>query len=329
MEEKDSQPPGNGKPQEPLSNDEIVQKEEQDSSHFPEDSHAPKQSATGSQQSSTDGNRDDKQQPTPAQTSADKSETKNMEVHHHGHVHHQKKWKEYIFQFLMLFLAVFCGFLAEYQLEHKIEKDRAKQYIVSFYEDLKHDTARMNTLIQYDGEKITAINSMYACYDTVLKNMKVTACMGLLIKYSRSNKGFVLTDRTLRQLANAGGFRLLHKEDADSIIAYDNLYKSYLDFQTTVFQQAQDNVRNTLNQLADFSVIAPYMLTTATLDKDTTSIQLTRPLLFNEDRVLLNKWFNELSLYLRTTNGQRNLIIQLKSKAIFLIRYLKEKYHYE
>jgi hypothetical protein len=24
----------------------------------------------------------------------------------------------------MLFLAVFCGFLAEYQLEHKIERDR-------------------------------------------------------------------------------------------------------------------------------------------------------------------------------------------------------------
>jgi hypothetical protein len=27
----------------------------------------------------------------------------------------------------MLFLAVFCGFLAEYQLEHKIEKNREKQ----------------------------------------------------------------------------------------------------------------------------------------------------------------------------------------------------------
>ncbi len=27
-----------------------------------------------------------------------------MEVHHHGHVHEKKKWKEYLFQFLMLFL---------------------------------------------------------------------------------------------------------------------------------------------------------------------------------------------------------------------------------
>ncbi len=51
----------------------------------------------------------------------------NMEVHHHGHVHEKKKWKEYVFQFLMLFLAVFCGFLAENQREHVVENQREKK----------------------------------------------------------------------------------------------------------------------------------------------------------------------------------------------------------
>ena len=46
----------------------------------------------------------------------------------------------------MLFLAVFCGFLAEYQLEHKIEKDREKQYIISFEEDLDND------ILDFDGQ---------------------------------------------------------------------------------------------------------------------------------------------------------------------------------
>jgi hypothetical protein len=58
-------------------------------------------------------------------------ETENMEVHHHAHdpavPHHKKNWKSYFWEFLMLFLAVFCGFLAEYQLEHKIERDRGEQ----------------------------------------------------------------------------------------------------------------------------------------------------------------------------------------------------------
>jgi len=64
-----------------------------------------------------------------------------MEVHHHGHVHEKKKWKEYVFQFLMLFLAVFCGFLAENQLDHKIVSDRKKIYVQNLLEDLKADKA--------------------------------------------------------------------------------------------------------------------------------------------------------------------------------------------
>ncbi len=63
-----------------------------------------------------------------------------MEVHHHAHTA-RKKWTHYFWEFLMLFLAVFCGFLAEYQLEHKIERDRAKELAKSFYEELKNDSA--------------------------------------------------------------------------------------------------------------------------------------------------------------------------------------------
>jgi len=251
-----------------------------------------------------------------------------MEVHHHSHSA-RKKWTHYFWEFLMLFLAVFCGFLAEYQLEHMIEKDRAKQYISSFYEDLKSDTARIDQLLAYDDKKIDALDDMYNCYDTVLKDLKATACMGTLIIHSRSNRGFVLTDRTLKQLANAGGYRLLNKGDADSIIAYENSYKGYLDFQATVFQQSQDNVRNTLSQLADFRVLAPHQLTTATFLGDTARGVFNGPLFFTEDRVLVNKWFNELAMYLRTTNGQRNSIIQLKTKANSLIRYFKNKYHFD
>ena len=65
-----------------------------------------------------------------------------MEVHHHTHPgHHKKKWTDYFWEFLMLFLAVFCGFLAEYQLEHKIERDREKVYMQNMLDDLKADTA--------------------------------------------------------------------------------------------------------------------------------------------------------------------------------------------
>ena len=63
-----------------------------------------------------------------------------MEVHAHTHTA-RKKWTHYFWEFLMLFLAVFCGFLAEYQLEHKIERDKEKVYAQNLLEDLKVDTA--------------------------------------------------------------------------------------------------------------------------------------------------------------------------------------------
>ena len=58
-----------------------------------------------------------------------------MELHAHTHTP-RKKWTHYFWEFLMLFLAVFCGFLAEYQLDHKIERDREKKFIQTFIEDL-------------------------------------------------------------------------------------------------------------------------------------------------------------------------------------------------
>ena len=58
------------------------------------------------------------------------STVEDMEVHHHTHASHgKKKLSHYFWEFLMLFLAVFCGFLAEYQLMHKNERDREGQFI--------------------------------------------------------------------------------------------------------------------------------------------------------------------------------------------------------
>jgi len=71
-----------------------------------------------------------------------------MEVHHHSHTA-RKKWTHYFWEFLMLFLAVFCGFLAEYQLEHKIERDRAKELARSFYDELKNDS--VNVAVKYQN----------------------------------------------------------------------------------------------------------------------------------------------------------------------------------
>jgi hypothetical protein len=67
-----------------------------------------------------------------------------MEVHHPHHLSHKKVWKEYFWEFFMLFLAVFCGSLAELQLEHYIENQREKKYVVQIQQDLLASSKEQN-----------------------------------------------------------------------------------------------------------------------------------------------------------------------------------------
>src|SRR5450755_1114446 len=86
---------------------------------------------------------------TDSKTINPNQETENMEVHKHPHhLTHKKKWIEYLLEFLMIFLAVFLGFLAEYQLEHVIEKQRANDFALSLQRDLVTDTAVFNMNIE-------------------------------------------------------------------------------------------------------------------------------------------------------------------------------------
>ena len=89
-----------------------------------------------------------------------------MEVHHHSHTSSPpagragKKWAHYFWEFLMLFLAVFCGFLAEYKLEHKIEKDRADEYAELFLQDLKNDSIYVSQLLTDQRDMLAHADSL-------------------------------------------------------------------------------------------------------------------------------------------------------------------------
>ena len=288
------------------------------------------QSAIGNEQLPPSDNRELETASQPLTDS--KTQPPSMETHaHHLHKAPGKKWTHYLFEFLMLFLAVFCGFLAENFREHVVEKERAIQYIKSLYEDLKTDTARISFNINFDDEKLSGLGNLGDCYNTVSKNINETSCLLPLIKNSVINRPFKITDRTVNQLANAGGFRLLQKEDADSIIAYLNEFNIFQDFQTTRFQDAQNNVRSTFNLLVNFNANdqmypsnGKQLINGSFNDQD-----ITEPILFSGDKVLLNKYFNELKLYYRVAINHKVYLLNLRNNQIRMIQYFKSKYHFE
>jgi hypothetical protein len=247
-----------------------------------------------------------------------------MEVHHHPHVE-KKNFKEYFLEFLMIFLAVTMGFFAENIREYFLNKDKEKQYIESFYEDLKTDTARLDYLIVFETKKITSLNILQSCYDSLLKNKQPASLLNI-IKNSLSNNPFRMNERTLLQLTNGGGFRLLKKEDADSIISYQKQSNTIEEYQSTLYQQSQDNLRNSFNETVDF--IAYSNLYSDVGNSPLPDAEdIKTPLFASQEKALLNKYFNNLFQYLRVTVQHRNGLRRLNAKATGILEYFRKTYN--
>src|SRR5512141_629758 len=146
-----------------------------------------------------------------------------MEVHAHTHTA-RKKWTHYLWEFLMLFLAVFCGFLAEYQLEHKIEKDREKQFIVSMVKEIQADTGQLHghvfqdSVRKYNFDTLTRI-----LYTGNIKTIDTRHAYNLYRKYIHLVAEMNFSNNTLTQLKNGGNMRLIRNRNVvDSLNMLDN-----------------------------------------------------------------------------------------------------------
>jgi hypothetical protein len=132
--------------------------------------------------------------------------TPPMEVHHHGHVHEKKKWKEYIFQFLMLFLAVTAGFFVENQREHYIEHKRAKEFARLLLDDLIMDTSELNRAHRAWQNIVIASDSL-----SILMQPTSAEIAEAKLYYYEYWSGWrwnvISRDATLQQLKNSGSLR--------------------------------------------------------------------------------------------------------------------------
>lgn len=120
----------------------------------------------------------------------------------------------------MLFLAVFCGFLAEYQLEHKIERDRAKELAKSFYEELRSDSANVvlksaNRIRQEDALKYLIKYFKDSSLTDVSKTFAINFLYGINF---RSPSLFEPRTVVLEQLKNSGALRYFKNNELQKLI---------------------------------------------------------------------------------------------------------------
>jgi len=135
----------------------------------------------------------------------------------------------------MLFLAVFCGFLAEYQLEHKIEKQRAKEFALSLYRDITTDTVTFNTSIRNLNTSIRKIDSLIILLghkEEIKKNVNEVYRLSVYAFIFPANKP---NRSTIQQLLNSGSLRYFRSNQLiDSVKEYNKEIESYEDFRKDI-----------------------------------------------------------------------------------------------
>jgi hypothetical protein len=275
-------------------------------------------------------------EPQPA--TSNKQPATDMEVHHHAHdpaaPHHKKNWKSYFWEFLMLFLAVFCGFLAEYQLEHYIEKQRAKEFAVSLYRDLVGDTTAINNINHLTENCISDIDSL-----TVLLDQPGDLKSNTINVYKYSVNAFGLpqyqpNESTLQQLLNSGSLRYFKNATlVDSIKYYNNQIQRNAEFSTSAYEfnlefrkiQLQVVKIGLLNKARYFPGLSNQTQNNHHSLYDLT-IFFNQPLITYDAQKMeeFSNWCAFKQFYLINTL-RRNMV--QKSTAVSLIMLLKETYH--
>ena len=237
-----------------------------------------------------------------------------MEIHAHTHTE-RKKFTHYLWEFLMLFLAVFCGFLAENLREHKVEKERGRQFVNSFIEDLRTDTANMSLQIEDLESQDKVLENIFICFDSVTRKTMSPGCLREIIRNSRSFPDFIYTDRTIQQLKYSGGLRLIQdKEISDSIMKYDASVRQLLIHQEVLENQQQIAV-NAHNSMIGFIQLQ-------NINKPVANNDL---FLLTNDKMELNKYFNEINTFRKGCKIQLVRLRKLKEMATHILIFLYKK----
>lgn len=246
-----------------------------------------------------------------------------MEVHHHSHGHHgKKKWTHYFWEFIMLFLAVFCGFLAEYQLEHKIEKDREKQFITSLASDLQDDINTLKAMMEFEQQGVAKLDTLI----NLLNSPELAKQNGDQLYYAARlgprSQPFANNSRTFDQLKYSGGFRLIRNAvSSNKIMEYYNLLAPIRLLEDN-YNHEFDNYKRVAAKILDPSILRKQ-------EDASGEIQLGNynPSLMTYDGAMLK----ELAFHTLQMGGSRRskilMLENLKKNAGELIAYLKNNYH--
>lgn len=219
----------------------------------------------------------------------------------------------------MLFLAVFCGFLAEYQLEHKIEKERAKELAASLYNEFKKDTAELSTISRnFSSLKIKHIDSLldilqgrYPMNDTAFSVH--AAWLVFVNNFNRNNA-------TYEQMKNSGSLRYFRQDFIISLQEYENIWARIRLREESEREKIENRTIPFVQDVINYEFVHTILNGQPFPRRIYVKLQ-------GQDA--MDQMINKVIEIKTVTMRRKVLYDQLKQKAIEILEALKEKYRLE
>lgn len=201
----------------------------------------------------------------------------------------KKGWTDYLFEFTVPFLAVTAAFLLNAERESYVERQLERQYLNSMIEDLQLDTAYMNSRKKFIQITINRL-------DTLIKYLSHPEPKTIYKIYNASS-GFMYAgpifranDRTLQQLKNTGGLRLIRNKDiSDKIVVYDRKIIENIMFQELAIESARNDCKEVFGEILEVETLQ------SLFSNDFKPLLSTTPVtLVSNDKVSINRFLSRL-----------------------------------
>lgn len=244
-----------------------------------------------------------------------------MEVHVKHNDHQKHTLKLFLYEFFIIFLAVSVSFFVENIRERYIEHHKEMQYIRSLANDIKIDTLDLSKIILSNKEQVRGIDSLLKKIEHPESSKKTVNYIYYYSLYLNSFNNFVHTDRTMAQLKNAGGLRLIqNKAVSDSIVNYDGMVKDAElmgDLCLKFFYDLSGKQREMLDLKVLRSIGFKNMLNSTNLK------------LLNNDEKSINIYYNNALYYCYLLANYKEKLVVVKKHAILLLETLNKEYDIE
>jgi hypothetical protein len=221
----------------------------------------------------------------------------------------------------MLFLAVTLGFFVENQREHYIEHRREKQFMVSLVEDLNEDILILDHQIRDNVDDVNRMDSLIILlYNDILSQHHNQ--LYYLGRIASRHDIFNYNNRTIDQMRNSGGFRLVQNQEVSTrIMGYYREIKIL-----EMLEGVEKNEEQEYRKLA-IRIFDPLIFDSMVNDQDSIVFTSGNPRLRTYNRDLLIDLAGWIQYMKSSVQGFIRIKRELKKLAETLVAVVKKEYH--